>query len=183
LVEFLGNQYQNALFPVGSGGGVSIFWTVPAYQRHTLGIRRSEPGQSVIFKGQEQLDLRAHFAGRNLPDVSLNADPYTGYLLLSTEDGGLLAGYGGTSFVAPQLNGISALISQAIRSRRLGLWNPMLYRFKQVYGYGNASPFVDITAGDNWFYKVFPATNPELDSEYWMLPNSQPQLPTTGANP
>jgi kumamolisin len=160
LVEFLGKQYQNALFPAGGGGGVSIFWPVPAYQRHTPGIRRSEADQGVIFKGQEQLDLRAHFAGRNLPDVSLNADPETGYLLLSTEDGGLLAGYGGTSFVAPQLNGISALISQAIGGKRLGLWNPMLYRFKQVYGYGNASPFVDITAGDNWFYQGIPGYEP-----------------------
>jgi kumamolisin len=160
LVDNGAVQYQNALFPVGGGGGVSVFWPVPAYQRHTAGIRRSEPGQSVIFKGEEQLDLRAHFAGRNLPDVSLNADPETGYLLLSTEDGGLLAGFGGTSFVAPQLNGISALISQAIGDRRLGLWNPMLYRFKQVYGYGNASPFVDITAGDNWFYQGIPGYEP-----------------------
>ena len=160
LVEFLGNQYQNALFPVGGGGGVSVFWPVPAYQRHTPGIRRSEAGQSVIFNGQELLDLRAHFAGRNLPDVSLNADPETGYLLLSTEDGGLLAGFGGTSFVAPQLNGISALISQAIGGGRLGLWNSMLYRFKQVYGYGNASPFVDITAGNNWFYQGIPGYEP-----------------------
>lgn len=160
LVEFLGNQYQNALFPVGGGGGVSVFWPVPAYQRHTPGIRRSEAGQSVIFNGQELLDLRTHFAGRNLPDVSLNADPETGYLLLSTEDGGLLAGFGGTSFVAPQLNGISALISQAIGGGRLGLWNPMLYRFKQVYGYGNASPFVDITAGNNWFYQGIPGYEP-----------------------
>jgi subtilase family serine protease len=160
LVEFLGNQYQNALFPAGGGGGVSVFWPVPAYQRHTPGIRRSEPGQSIIFKGQELLDLRAHFAGRNLPDISLNADPESGYLLLSTEDGGLLAAVGGTSFVAPQLNGISALISQAIGGRRLGLWNPMLYRFKQVYGHGNASPFIDITAGNNWFYQGIPGYEP-----------------------
>ena len=44
--------------------------------------------------------------------------------------------------------------------RRLGLWNPMLYRFKQVYGYGNASPFVDITAGNNWFYQGIPGYEP-----------------------
>jgi hypothetical protein len=105
-----------------------------------------------VFEGEDLLDLPAHFAGRNLPDISLNADPETGYLLLSTEDGGLLDGYRGTSFVAPQLNGISALMSQAIGGRRIGLWNPMLYRFKQVYGYSNASPFVDITAGDNWWH-------------------------------
>jgi kumamolisin len=166
LVKYLGNQFQNALFPEGGGGGVSIFWPVPAYQKHTPGIRRSEPDQSVFqevgssTEYQDLLDLPAHFAGRNLPDVSLNADPESGYLLLSTEDGGLLPGFGGTSFVAPQLNGISALISEAVGSRRLGLWNPMLYRFKQVYGYGKASPFVDITAGDNWFYHGIPGYEP-----------------------
>jgi subtilase family serine protease len=160
LVKYVGNQYQNALFPAGGGGGVSIFWRLPGYQKHTPGIRRSELGQSIIYKGNDLLDLPAHFAGRNMPDISLNADPESGYLLVSTEDGGLLAGYGGTSFVAPQLNGISALISQAIGGRRIGLWNPMLYRFKQVYGYGSSSPFVDITAGDNWFYHGVPGYEP-----------------------
>jgi kumamolisin len=106
------------------------------------------------------LDLPARFAGRNVPDVSLNADPESGYLLYSTEDGGLLDGFGGTSFVAPQLNGISALISQANGGGRLGLWNPMLYRFKQIYAYTNASPLNDITAGDNWFYRGIPGYEP-----------------------
>ena len=31
--------------------------------------------------------------------------------------------------------------------------------------------------------KVFPATNPELDSACSMSPNSQPLLPATAANP
>ena len=76
--------------------------------------------------------LPAGFAGRNVPDVSLDADPFSGFLLYSTEDGGLLDGFGGTSFVAPQLNGISALLEQSSHGR-LGLWNPMLYRFKKIY--------------------------------------------------
>jgi kumamolisin len=95
-----------------------------------------------------------------MPDVSLNADPFSGYLLLSTEDGGLSDFWGGTSFAAPQLNGISALISQATGGGRLGLWNPMLYRFQQNYGYGNASPLVDIAKGDNWFYYGIPGYEP-----------------------
>jgi kumamolisin len=36
---------------------------------------------------------------------------------------------------------------------RIGLWNPMLDRYKKTYGYSSSSPLVDITAGDNWFYK------------------------------
>jgi kumamolisin len=160
LVKYVGPQYENALFPVGGGGGVSIFWFRPAYQQETPGIRRSEPGQSVVYQNQILLKLPANFPGRNLPDVALNADPESGYILVSTEDGGVLDGYGGTSFVAPQLNGISALISQAVGGRRIGLWNPMLYRFQRFYGYGKASPFVNITSGDNWFYYGVPGYAP-----------------------
>ncbi|HUJ61130.1 MAG TPA: S53 family serine peptidase [Kofleriaceae bacterium] len=154
LVQVFGPIYQNALFPVGGGGGVSVFWHRPDYQDGTQGIRRTEPNQSVIYDDGsgpvDLLDLPAHFAGRNLPDVSLDADPETGFLLYSTEDGGLLNGYGGTSFVGPQLNGITALIGQAVHGR-IGLWNPMLYRFHRD-GHRKHSPLVDITAGDNWFY-------------------------------
>ena len=156
LVEVLGPDQLHTLFPVGGGGGVSTFWAVPGYQRHTQGIRKTERNQSIIFDDGtgpvDLLDLPAKFAGRNVPDISLNADPVSGYLLLSTLDGGLVAGFGGTSFVAPQLNGISALISQATGAGRLGLWNPMLYRFKDSFGSSKKSPIVDITAGDNWFY-------------------------------
>lgn len=163
LVAVFGPDFEHSQFPGGAGGGVSIFWPRPAYQARTGGIRRSEPGQSIIFDDgtgpQDLLDLPAHFAGRNLPDVSLDADPFSGYLLVSTEDGGLLSGFGGTSFVAPQLNGISALLEQAAGGR-IGLWNPMLYRYKKLYGYSSASPFVDIVAGDNWFYNGVPGYEP-----------------------
>jgi subtilase family serine protease len=33
---------------------------------------------------------------------------------------------GGTSFVGPQLNGVTALLAQ-YTEQRLGLWNPLLY--------------------------------------------------------
>ena len=36
----------------------------------------------------------------------------------------------------------------------------MLYRFKQIYGYRKDSPFVDIVAGDNWFYHGIPGFEP-----------------------
>jgi kumamolisin len=158
LVANVDPGFLHQLFPVGGGGGVSVFWQAPSYQVGTHGIRKTEPHQSVIFDDgsgsgpQDLMDLPAHFAGRNLPDVSLDGDPETGFLLVSTEDGGLLSGDGGTSFVAPQLNGISALVSQSVGSGRLGLWNPMLYRFKRQFAGSSASPFVDVNAGDNWFY-------------------------------
>ena len=153
--------FLHELFPSGGGGGVSVFWNRPFYQDFTAGMRKTEAGQSIIFDAgdgsgpQDLMDLPAGFAGRNVPDVSLDADPETGYLLMSTEDGGLLSGFGGTSFVAPQLNGIMTLVVQATGGR-VGLVNPALYRFKAEYGYGKESPFRDITAGDNWFYAGVP---------------------------
>ena len=157
LVMVFGDDFLHSEFPGGGGGGVSVLFGVPAYQRSTPGIRRSEPNQSIIFDDGsgagpvDLFDLPARFAGRNLPDISLDGDPFSGFLIQSSLDGGLLAGNGGTSFVAPQLNGISALVVQSVGGR-IGFLNPMLYRFQRVYGASAASPIVDITAGDNWFY-------------------------------
>jgi kumamolisin len=154
-------------FATGGGGGVSFVFPTPDYQKMVGGIRRTEPNQSWIYYPNyfdadgnitglltdpvTMLTLPGNFAGRNVPDVSLNADPETGYFLISTADGGFQDGYGGTSFVAPQLNGIFSLISQATGSR-LGLVNPQLYKALAERGYTYGGPLNDITAGDDWFY-------------------------------
>ncbi|WP_109124066.1 S53 family peptidase [Dyella sp. C11] len=142
------------VFSVGGGGGVSVFWPLPLYQAFTPGIKKSEKNQTWLFP-EYGIDytLPANFKGRNLPDISLNADPESGYSFVSSLDGpGLLTGEGGTSFVAPQLNGISALLKQATHGRQ-GFWNPQIYPLQNIFGYGPFSPFNDIKAGDNWFYK------------------------------
>lgn len=158
LVANYGNDYQDYYFSVGGGGGVSVFWPTPAYQKGVKGIRRSEPNQVWTYTDpgtgvQSYLfTVPAHVKGRNLPDISLNSDPYTGYLVYSTTDGGWIAGYGGTSFASPQLNGIFALVSQA-KSSRLGLLHPMLYGGQGGVGHRGAKPgTVDVSGGDNWFY-------------------------------
>ena len=79
--------------------------------------------------------------------------------MYSTPDGGLLSRGGGTSFVAPQLNGISVLLAQAEKGR-IGLWNPMLYRFRNAYAKSASSPIKDIVAGDNWYYQGTPGYEP-----------------------
>ena len=146
-------------FAVGGGGGVSVYWPTPFYQQETSGIRRSAANQDWTFYPYGLPDttdalylttLPANFRGRNVPDISLNSDPYTGFLVNSTTDGGWGAGWGGTSFAAPQLNGIAAVISQA-KGSRLGLLNPQLYAL-QGAGSGSHKPIVDIKAGDNWYY-------------------------------
>ena len=73
--------------------------------------------------------------------------------------GAWIYGYGGTSFVAPQLNGIAALISQ-VNGGRLGHLNPQLYARLNQYGYGSNSPFNAITTGDNLYWQAAPNYNP-----------------------
>ena len=161
------------VFPVGGGGGVSSFWPIPAYQSSTEGIQRTEPGQSLYYypdypslaHAQLLIRLKADYPGRNLPDLSLNADPETGYVIVDCTDypaptypGCAETGYGGTSFVAPELNGITALIDQD-SGGRVGLLNPTLYALQNELGYGSRSPFNAVTAGNNWFYYGTPGYN------------------------
>ena len=162
------NYVPDQFFPTGGGGGVSSIWSIPFYQHFVSGMQRTQPGQVMIYypnapstDGSQNLGtLPANFAGRNVPDISLNADPQTGYIVVDCTDFPRAAGYpdcaaagfGGTSFVAPQLNGMTALIDQAAGGR-VGLLNPMIYPLQQLSGlWIFQKPFNDITAGDNWFY-------------------------------
>jgi subtilase family serine protease len=147
------------IFPVGAGGGVSSFVGLPFYQA-LVPTRTTEPGQTLIDETTTPpttlVALPAFFRGRNVPDVSLNADPDTGYVIFYTSDQigfSILSFFGGTSFVAPQLNGIAALLGQRVHGR-LGLLNVPLYLLAATpLGYvGAGAPLRDIKAGDNWFY-------------------------------
>jgi kumamolisin len=147
------------IFPVGGGGGVSLVFNLPDYQTvmkkkgtaPIMGIETSAKGQVV-----QGTPLPAGFAGRNVPDISANADPGTGYSLDYTSDVqgfGTDTFFGGTSFVAPQLNGVTALLCQKANGR-LGLLNGPLYGLvKANVGKKSGGPLRSITTGDNWFYK------------------------------
>jgi kumamolisin len=154
------NPVTCGTFPGGGGGGVSVFMSLPFYQYFVPGVITSASGQA-LFNEQTKppqlvFKLPANFAGRNVPDISLNADPDTGYVIWYTSD---VNGFeveqfiGGTSFVAPQLNGITALYDQGL-GYRVGLLNNDLYnlvRLGAAYS-GRNPPLRDITSGDNWFY-------------------------------
>jgi subtilase family serine protease len=148
------------IFPAGGGGGVSVLFPAPPYQTGVSGIQVSQPGQNFLWQipgfGAYSYPLPASFAGRNVPDVSFNADPDSGYVIVYTSDkNGLhaLSFWGGTSFVAPQLAGVSALLDQYV-GKRIGFLNPIVYGLAasgQAYG-GSKAPLNQITTGDNWFY-------------------------------
>jgi kumamolisin len=145
----------------GGGGGVSVAFYEPSYQFGVFGVQLSQPGQ--VFQGGPGLiaedgivglyyKLPAFFPGRNVPDVSFNADPQTGYEVYYTSSVSGFAvqqGWGGTSFVAPQLNGVSSLLGQYAKGR-LGLLNYALYNVPDSANPG--APLHPIAYGDNWFY-------------------------------
>ena len=156
------------IFPVGGGGGVSVEFRTPWYQGPGLpGVERSQPGQSFIeylpAPAVDYYDLPAHFAGRNVPDVSANADPFTGYQVYYTSDKtgfGIATGYGGTSFVAPELNGVAILIDEYVNGR-VGLLNGPLYNLARGTGYMGRHPILTaIRYGNNDFYYGSKGYNP-----------------------
>ena len=99
-------------------------------------------------------------SGRAVPDLSTDADPLTGYLVYDPSAVGepaLEGGWGGTSFVAPQLNGSTAVIESYL-GRRVGFWNPTIYALAS----SSHSPFTPLqqsgTMNDNLFYTGEPGS-------------------------
>ncbi len=111
----------------GSGGGPSVLFSKPAWQR--------APG--VPSDG-----------ARDVPDIALAASPgHDGYLVFS---GANLLLIGGTSVGTPEFAGIVALLNQSLSKGaqtpgRLGNINPALYRLAQP----TTAVFHDITTGNN----------------------------------
>jgi kumamolisin len=154
------------IFGVGGGGGVSVMFAVPAYQAGLRGVLASPPRQKfqageyfVQNDGVSALySLPSPYKGRNVPDISFNADPNTGYSVYYTSSKShslaIDTFVGGTSFVAPQLNGVSALLGEYLDGKRLGLLNNALYsvapraRLPGIPG----TPLHAIQYGNNWSY-------------------------------
>jgi kumamolisin len=153
----------------GSNGGYSVIFPEPSYQQGVSGVNQFKAVQwftpiknntSWTFNANPPVVSGENHGGRAMPDVSMNADPITGYTIYSTLFGGdnWSAGWGGTSFVAPQLNGIAALINES-SGGRVGFWNPQIYRFARQQ---NASPFTPLdatgTSNDNLYYSGMAGT-------------------------
>ncbi len=135
--------------PGASGGGISDLWQMPPGQRD------ASPALNVLAAGRTGAQC-GHPDGycREVPDVSADADPTTGYLIYYNGSGTELdaplgwQGIGGTSAAAPVWAALMALAdaSSACRNGPIGYAVPALYRAAST---SYAADFNDVVTGNN----------------------------------
>ena len=113
-----------------TGGGVSAVFPLPPWQA----------GAGVPASANAP-----HHTGRGVPDVSADADPATGVVIIKL-DGKHLGLIGGTSAAAPQWAALIARINQALGAP-VGFLNPLLYQLGK-------GVLRDITEGSNGAYQA-----------------------------
>lgn len=135
---------QRSANGAGGGGGLSRAFNQPAWQ---VG-----PGVTNQFSNGR----------REVPDVSADADPQTGYAVFCTAvasgcpaTGNIVVG--GTSAAAPLWAASTALINgfkQQNGQERIGWANPLLYTLANTQQ--PFQPFHDVVSGTNLFYPATP---------------------------
>ncbi len=117
----------------GSGGGTSYIYPQPSYQTGVVPLSMSTRNRELVGPDPKRV----------VPDISMEADPGTGFLVGETQtfpNGVYYDQYriGGTSVSSPLFAGMVALADQA-GGGSLGFLNPKLYAL-----YGNSSALDDI---------------------------------------
>ena len=110
------------------GGGISTVWSQPSYQNGIVSAASLGSGSA-----------------RNVPDVSLNADPATGYAIFLQNRWQI---FGGTSCAAPLWAAFTALVNESRASKglaSLGFANTVLYEIGKSTSYN--LDFSDIRDG------------------------------------
>ena len=108
----------------GGGGGTSALFSQPWYQRGVV----SKTLATTLPTG-----VKTSTAMRVEPDVSMDADPYTGFLVGQTQtlpDGSTGYGesaWGGTSLASPLFAGLQADAMELQGYRPIGFANPAIY--------------------------------------------------------
>ena len=168
--ESLATAAESAV--VGSGGGFSQLEPIPLYQQGVSGtdnyhaVQYLTPTDDTTVAPGLTEPTAWNFnptppvtagggSGRAIPDVSTDGDPQTGYLIYGASFAAIgdspIEEYGGTSFVAPQLNAATAVINSYL-GHRVGFWNPSIY----AAAAGHGDPFTQLnqagTSNDNIYY-------------------------------
>lgn len=125
---------------IGTGGGISSIWPLQSW----------EQGQGVQNNFSN--------GNREVPDVALDADPNTGYLMYCTVQASCSKptgwfNIGGTSAAAPMWAAMDALANEKSLhdgNFNLGFLNPLLYAIlRNVNGTSYANDFHDVQKGNN----------------------------------
>ncbi len=125
----------------GGGGGVSSLWPMPSYQS-------GAPAALGVISPQSsgtQCNAASGSYCREVPDVSADADPSTGYVIYYR---GRWSAIGGTSAAAPLWAALAALTDASSRcgGGAIGFANPLLYAAAAT---GYSADFNDVTSGGN----------------------------------
>ena len=146
-----GTVLSGMLQPGATGGGISHLWPMPASQLTSapaLNVRTAQAAGSACG--------RSGGFCREVPDVSADGDPASGYLIYWNGGGSVggqpqgWQGIGGTSGAAPLWAALLALAdgSRACSGTSVGYANPALYA---AAGSAYATNFNDVTSGNNDF--------------------------------
>jgi subtilase family serine protease len=125
----------------GAGGGPSLLWAQPAYQRAFVpAALAGAPGDRGGLV-------------RTVPDISADGDPFTGMAVgtLAVNSAGHPVGYsqaptGGTSLATPLIAGLVADAQQGM-PRAFGFLNPVLYRLAGTRAFYQPQPVTGQTPG------------------------------------
>lgn len=125
-----GKSWGDPVYSSGGGGGTSVLFAQPFYQR-----------------GKVPASISTYFGGapaRTVPDISMPGDPNTGFRVGQTQvfpDGTYYDEYriGGTSLSSPLLAGVIAVANQKAH-HPLGFVNPLYYKLL------GSSALFDVTA-------------------------------------
>ena len=124
LLNNAGTAWTAGGWIFGGGGGTSADFAQPWYQAHVV---------PSALSGTLLTGVAAGSARRVVPDISLDADPFTGMLVGSTQPlpdgkvGYAEAAIGGTSLASPLLSGLEADAIGVRDGVPLGFVNPKLY--------------------------------------------------------
>lgn len=138
-------QTMMSLYNAG-GGGISKLYDAPKYQQDFPGVNTFNARQYISNSMQPSPNpvlVSGTQYGRNYPDVSANADVNTGYQIYAKSLGWHIVG--GTSVVAPQFNGVTAVINSG-KGTRMGFWNPQIYALAKNR---DTSPFTVLDSDNN----------------------------------
>jgi subtilase family serine protease len=180
-LEALG--FEGWFFDGGAGGGTSLFWSQPSYQK---GVVPASLSEHINTMDTASIDLGK--PNRVVPDIAMLADPYTGFLQGETfyegTPGTLDLGctaiakpanaeyctfqQGGTSVASPLFAGVVAVVDSARLSAGkplLGFANPALYKLT-VGTPGTAKPIRDALPLDRPFALIEEDLYPGGDSGF-----------------